>query len=140
MNVRNILSNQNNKNKSQFIRYAISGGIAFILDFTILYILTDFFQIYYLMSAGIAFIAGVLTTYIFSITWVFDKRRIQNKHLELGVFILLSVVGLLLTELFMWFFTEKVYFHYLNSKIISSAIVLFWNFFSKKIILFSSKY
>ncbi len=135
-----IFSKQKNVSHFQFIRYAVSGGIAFISDFTILYILTDFFHIYYLVSAGIAFITGVLITYIFSITWVFDIRRIQNKHLELGLFILLSVIGLLLTELFMWFFTEKVSFHYLISKIIASAIVLFWNFFSKKIILFSSKY
>lgn len=68
MIVRNILSNQNNKSQFQFIRYAISGGIAFISDFTILYILTDYFYIYYLISAGIAFIAGVLIIYMLSIT------------------------------------------------------------------------
>jgi len=140
MIVRNILSNQNNKSQFQFIRYAISGGIAFISDFTLLYILTDYFYIYYLISAGIAFIAGVLIIYMLSITWVFDKRRFQNKHLELGLFILISFIGLILTELFIWFFTEKVNFHYLNSKIISSALVLFWNFFSKKFLLFSLKH
>lgn len=139
MKVLDILSKQNNT-RAQFLRYSISGGIAFISDFTILYILTDFFHIYYLVSAGIAFIAGVLITYILSIKWVFDKRRIQNKHLELGFFILISFIGLILTELFIWFFTEIINFHYLISKIISSALVLFWNFFSKKYILFSSKY
>jgi putative flippase GtrA len=139
MKVLDILSKQNNT-RFQFLRYSISGGIAFISDFTLLYILTDFFHIYYLVSAGIAFMAGVLITYILSITWVFDKRRIKNKHLELGFFILISFIGLILTELFIWFFTEKINFHYLISKIISSALVLFWNFFSKKYILFSSKY
>lgn len=135
-----LIKTNTNNTFVQLFKYTFVGGIAFIFDFGLLYILTEYFNIYYLVSAGIAFIAGVLITYIFSITWVFDIRRIQNKHLELGLFIILSVIGLLLTELFMWFFTEKVSFHYLNSKIISSAIVLFWNFFSKKILLFSLKH
>lgn len=140
MKILEIFSKQNNVSYFQFIRYALSGGIAFITDYTILYILTEFFHIHYLVSAGIAFTAGVLVTYTFSILWVFNTRRFANNRVELGLFILLSFIGLLLTELFMWFFTEKVSFHYLNSKIISSALVLFWNFFSKKTILFSSKY
>lgn len=137
MIVRNILSNQNNKSQFQFIRYAISGGIAFIADFTILYILTDILNIYYLISAIISFTAGVLVTYTLSIIWVFDIRRFRNKHIELGLFTLLSIIGLLLTIFFMWFFTEIINFYYLLSKIISSALILGWNFFSKKILLFS---
>jgi len=135
-----IFSNRNNVGYFQFVRYAFAGGIAFITDFTILYFLTDIFNIYYLASAGIAFIAGVFVTYIFSIFWVFDTRKFVNKHVELGLFILLSFIGLLLTELFMWFFTDFVSIHYLFSKVISSALVLGWNFFSKKYFLFSIKH
>jgi putative flippase GtrA len=137
MIISGILSKQNSNYHFQFIRYTISGGIAFITDFIILYILTDILNIYYLISAGIAFIAGVSVIYTFSIIWVFDIRRFQNKRFELSLFILISFFGLLLTELFMWFFTDMINFHYLLSKIISSALILWWNFFSKKIILFS---
>ena len=140
MKIQNILSKQSQGSQFQLIRYSISGGVAFIIDFTILYILTEIFNIYYLISAGFAFIAGALVTYTFSIFWVFDIRRFVNTHIELGLFILLSFIGLLLTELFMWFFTEFSGIYYLFSKIISSALVLGWNFFSKKYLLFSIKH
>ncbi len=140
MIILDILFIQNNNSRVQFIRYTISGGIAFITDFVILLILTEFLNIYYLISAGIAFIIGVLVTYILSIRWVFDTRRFQSKRYEISIYFLLSFIGLLLTELFMWYFTDIIHYHYLLSKIVSSAFVLGWNFISKKFILFPSKY
>ena len=44
----------------QFFRYGFAGGVAFLVDFSLLYILTDFFHIYYLISAALSFIPGVL--------------------------------------------------------------------------------
>jgi putative flippase GtrA len=46
------------------------------------------------------------------------------------------MVGLGLNEVFIWFFTAEVGFYYLISKIISAIIVLFWNFFARKYVLF----
>lgn len=132
-----LLKNKTNNTLIQLFRYTFVGGIAFIADFTILYILTDILNIHYLISAGISFTAGVLVTYTLSIIWVFDIRRLRNKHIELGLFTLLSIIGLLLTIFLMWLFTEIINFYYLLSKIISSALILGWNFFSKKILLFS---
>lgn len=135
-----LIKTNTNNTFVQLFKYTFVGGIAFIFDFGLLYILTEYFNIYYLISAGIAFTAGVLITYTLSIKWVFVIRRFQNKHIELGLFILLSFIGLLLTELFMWFFTEIIQFYYLLSKIVASALILWWNFFSKKILLFSLKH
>lgn len=108
----------------QLFPYAFVGVIAFIFGFTVLFILTEIFSMYYLISAGIGFIVGTLITYTFSIFWVFDTKIFVNRQIELGLFILLSFIGLLLTELFMWVFTEFSRIYYLFSKIISSALVL----------------
>ncbi len=131
-----ILKQETERTIIQLFRYVFVGGAAFIVDFGSLFILTDFFGIYYLISAAIAFILGLIVNYILSISWVFNNRKLDNSTLEFGVFTLIGIVGLGLNEVFIWFFTAEVGFYYLISKIISAVIVLFWNFFARKYVLF----
>ena len=131
-----ILKQETERTIIQLFRYVFVGGAAFIVDFGTLFILTDFFGIYYLISAAIAFILGLIVNYILSISWVFNNRKLDNSTLEFGVFTLIGIVGLGLNEVFIWFFTAEVGFYYLISKIISAVIVLFWNFFARKYVLF----
>lgn len=120
----------------QFFRYALVGGLAFIVDFSSLFIFTDIFNIYYLISAALAFLVGTIVNYSLSIYWVFSNRTINNKSFEFGIFSLIGVVGLGFNELIMWVFTEHINFHYLVSKIISAGFVLLWNFLARKFLLF----
>ena len=112
------------------------GGAAFIVDFLSLFVLTDFFGIYYLISAAIAFILGLVANYLLSISWVFNKRKLNKRHIEFGVFALIGIVGLGLNEVFIWVFTQDLQIYYLISKILAAVIILFWNFFARKFILF----
>lgn len=123
----------------QIIRYFISGGIAAIADFGLLYLLTEFLGLYYLLSAVISFSVGLLITYLFSITWIFNQRRISNRWIELLIFGGIGAVGLLLTYLFMQYFTEVINLHYMLSKVLTTIIVFFWNFLTKRFILFTRK-
>jgi putative flippase GtrA len=131
-----LLKQETERTVIQLIRYVFVGGAAFIVDFGSLFILTDFFGIYYLVSAAIAFILGLIVNYSLSISWVFNNRTLDNSTLEFGVFSLIGIVGLGLNEIFIWFFTAKIGFYYLISKVISAIIVLLWNFFARKYVLF----
>jgi len=131
-----LLKNRTNNTFIQLVRYAFVGGVAFIVDFSLLFFLTEFFGVYYLISAAIAFLLGLAINYILSIVWVFSKRTFRNKWFELGIFTLIGTVGLGFNELFIWFFTEHIHFHYLLSKIVSTVFVYLWNFFARKSILF----
>ena len=131
-----LLKDQTNKTRIQLFRYLFVGGAAFIIDFLSLYILTDFFGIYYLISAAIAFILGLFVNYFLSISWVFNKRKLNSKTFEFGIFALIGIVGLGLNEVFIWFFTQELQIYYLLSKIFATVIILFWNFFVRKFLLF----
>ena len=47
------------------------------------------------------------------------------------------MVGLGLNELIMYLGCEKLQLHYMVAKLISTAVVFFWNFFARKFILFN---
>jgi putative flippase GtrA len=132
----NLLKNQTDKTHIQFFRYIFVGGIAFIVQFGSLYIFTNIFNIYYLISTFVAFILGLIANYALSIGWVFNKRNIDNIWSEFTIFAVIGVVGLILNELFMWFFTDYMGIYYLLSNIIAAALILFWNFFARKFALF----
>jgi len=123
----------------QLFRYLFAGGIAFLADVSILYFLTEYSHVHYLMSSLAGFSIGLTITYLMSIFWVFDEKSKDNKAVELTLFIIIGIIGMGLTSLFMWLFTTILLFHYLFSKILTTAIVFVWNFVAKKQILFTKK-
>ena len=134
--IKKIFKDKTDNTFIQFLRSIFSGAIAFAVDFSALYVLTEFFGIYYLVSAFFSFILGVTTAYILSVSFVFSKRTLKNKWVEFALFAFIGVIGLGLNQFFLWFFTERMHIYYLHSKVIATAIVFFWNFFSRKFILF----
>lgn len=122
----------------QFARYLVVGGVAFAVDFGVLVLLTKFLGFHYLFSAALAFCCGLVINYILSITWVFSNRSLASKKAEFTIFSIVGVAGLGWTELLMYLGTGILGLDYKLSKIITVAIVLFWNFGMRKIILFSS--
>ncbi len=124
----------------QAFRYLISGGTAFLVDTALLTLLTECFgREHLLLWTGIAFAAGLVITYLFSILWVFDNRSMKSRTAEITVFVLIGVIGLGLTELLMWLLAQKAGLHYLLSKIVTTVLVFVWNFAAKKLLLFRSR-
>ncbi|MCK9205393.1 MAG: GtrA family protein [Bacteroidales bacterium] len=121
----------------QLFRYGFVGGIAFLVDFGTLFVLTEYIHFHYLLSAAIGFIFGLIVNYLLSIEWVFNNRTIGNRWLEFLFFTIIGLIGLGLNELFLWILTDILAVYYLLSKIITTILVYFWNFFARKALLFN---
>jgi putative flippase GtrA len=121
---------------SQFTRYLIVGGIAFVFDSGSLYVLAEFGRLHYLAAAAIAFLLGLLVNYYLSVFWVFNKRTMDKPIIEFLIFAAIGVVGLGLNEAIIWEIREHLHWHYMIGKVFSAAGVLLWNFTARKIILF----
>ena len=121
----------------QFIRYIFVGGFAFVVDFTLLYVLTEYIHIHYLISATISFTVGLFVNYLLSKIWVFQTKQ-KMQLVEFLIFSLIGVVGLGFNNFFLWFFTAHCSIYYLFAKMITAIIVYFWNFFARRYILFNT--
>jgi putative flippase GtrA len=120
----------------QAFRYMLAGSSAYAIDYCTLIIYTEVFKIHYLTSAAIAFLLGMLVSYVLNIVWVFNKRAFKDMRLEISIFIILGIAGLGLNHYCIRFFTEGMGMHYLASKLISSITVSALNFSARKYILF----
>ena len=121
------------------MRYGIAGSLAFTLDMTVLFLLTEYGAFNYLISAIFGFTAGMCVSYLLDANWVFNARTLKNRKIEFLVFFLLNIVGLGINELAIWVLTEYREFHYLLSKIGASFFVYLWNFYSRKYFLFNPR-
>lgn len=122
----------------QLFRYGFVGGVAFVADYGSLWLLTELANVNYLYSAAIAFVIGLTVNYLLSISWVFSRNRTHSAWMEFVVFALVGVVGLALNEIIIYGCTEGIGLHYMLSKVISTVVVFFWNFFARKLLLFRS--
>ena len=146
-----LLKNQTDRTHIQFFRYMFVGGAAFLVQFAAFMIFTNI-NINYLIATPLAFILGLIANYALSINWVFNKRTLNNMWSEFMVFAVIGVIGMVLTEVFMWFFVDfaglyQIFYnvHLYNSShniglyvsyVLTAALVLFWNFFARKLTLF----
>ena len=119
-------------------RYTVVGGIAFLIDFFLLFSLTEWAGLHYLLSATVSFSVGLVVNYYLSVVWVFSHRSCRNPHFEFVVFLLIGLGGLFLNDLIIAFLTPLLKGNYMASKIVAASVVYFWNFIVRKKVLFSA--
>ncbi len=119
------------------IKYIISGGTAATLNLAFLYVLTDWFGIWYLLSAVFAFSAGFIVSFIFQKFWTFSDHRTENIHLQAGAYLLAGLANLGLNTLCIYLFVTYLGFHYLLAQIAAGIIIASESFFIYKHFIFS---
>ena len=115
----------------EMFRFCIVGGLSFLIDYGLLYALTEFVGINYLYSAGLSFTVSVAINYWLCVTYVFKGAKKQTRK-QATIFIGSSIVGLGLNQICMWTFVEICGIHYMIAKIIATAIVTIWNYIMKR--------
>ncbi|MDP4271676.1 MAG: GtrA family protein, partial [Bacteroidota bacterium] len=73
------------------------------------------------------------------VNWVFNIRVVEKRHREFIYYFFLSVIGLGLSTLLIWMFTEIVGLYYMLSKLIATFITYWVNFGTRKYFLHTRK-
>lgn len=119
----------------QIMRFGIVGIIAFVIDYAVLLVLTEVAGVHYLISSAIAFLVSVIFNYIMSVTFVFETDKNRSKGAEFGLFALMSAGGLGINQLMMWLLSDVMFIPYQLSKILTTGVVMVYNFVTRKLFL-----
>ena len=120
---------------SQFARFLITGGFTAAVDFSLLVLSVELFSLHFLTAGGIAFAVGVSLNYFISRSWVFSGGR-YCPSVEFLSFIITGGIGLALNQIILWGLVNKFFIDYRISKLVSIVLVTFWNFFTKRYLIF----
>lgn len=119
----------------QIMKFGVVGVIAFIIDFGVMVFLTEVFGIDPVISATVSFIISVIFNYAASMRYVFSHREGMSRAREFIIFVVLSAIGLGINDLLIWAGTDLASFDYRLVKIFATAVVMVWNFVTRKIFL-----
>ncbi len=129
------------------LRFLLTGGVCFLVEFACLVFLRDTVGLDTLIATPIAFLISVILNYLLCVKWVFGGAKDQGNSAKLG-FLVTSVMGLFLNELLMLIFRGVLgedavvltvpgftVTMYMINKVLSTGIVMVWNYFTKRAIL-----
>lgn len=119
----------------QIMKFGVVGAIAFVIDFGVMVFLTEVFGIDPVISATVSFIISVIFNYAASMRYVFSHREGMSRTREFIIFVVLSAIGLGINDLLIWAGTDLASFDYRLVKIFATAVVMVWNFVTRKIFL-----
>ena len=84
------------RNRFIMSKYAVVGFSSMIIDLGVLYILTEFADVHYLMSATISFVMAAFYNYNLNRRWTFQSSGSKTK--QVPVFLIIAGIGLLLNN------------------------------------------
>lgn len=123
---------KNNKLLMQIAKFIVVGGTATVIDFVLLFVLKEFVGLNEIVSNTISFTISLIYNYIASVKWVFDVDKSKKQEQQFLIFIIFSIIGLLINNLILWICIDKLKIHYLIGKVIATAIVMVFNFVTRK--------
>jgi dolichol-phosphate mannosyltransferase len=115
----------------RFLKFGLVGLSGVLVNEGLLWLLTENFGLYYLLSAAIAVETAIITNFILNDIWTFRDRRTPGNRSLLGrglKFNLVSLGGLGINIAILWTVTEVVGISYLISNLIGIAGATLWNF------------
>tara|TARA_B100001564_G_C20532433_1_gene620396 strand:+ start:400 stop:771 length:372 start_codon:yes stop_codon:yes gene_type:complete len=113
----------------KFIKFCIVGFSGLVIDFIITYISKEKLIIHKYISNSLGFIIAVCTNYYLNRIWTFDSNSTQIFE-EYTSFFIISIIGLIINNIFLYLFHEKLGKQFYTSKLIAILLTSFWNFFA----------
>ena len=126
---------RNNKLFHEIFRFCVTGFLAFIVDYLILILFKEVFNFEVLLSTIIAYVISTIINYILTVKWVFNIKGINSERKNFTLFLTFSLLGLLVTEIIMWYGCKILSINYLAVKIFAVGIVMIINYVTRKIFL-----
>lgn len=119
----------------QILKFGVVGIIATVIDFGVLYVLSQPLGMDPVISAGISFCVSLVFNYVASMRYVFTHREDMSRSREFVIFLVLSLIGLAINEAIMAAGVAVLgssALAVMGTKVLATTIVMVWNFVSRK--------
>lgn len=113
----------------KFLKFCIVGFSGLVIDFFITYISKEKLKIHKYISNSLGFVIAVCSNYYLNRIWTFESNSTQIFE-EYTSFLIISIVGLITNNIFLYLFHEKMGKQFYISKFIAILLTSFWNFFA----------
>lgn len=120
---------------AQLAKFGVVGVIATVIDFGVMNLLHNGLHLDILIANTAGFIISLVFNYAASMKFVFEHRDGMSRTREFTIFLILSVIGLLLNDGIVLILNKGVALEANIAKIAATALVMIYNFVTRKIFL-----
>jgi dolichol-phosphate mannosyltransferase len=114
----------------QFLKFCVVGLTGVFVNMGLLWALTKFIGLYYLISAIFAIEISILSNFTLNELWTFGKRQKKGGLAKrVASFNLACAIGAIFNYIILVALTEIFHLHYLLSNLFGIACATLWNYF-----------
>ena len=119
----------------QFIVYGFVALIPTVVDFGLIYLLTEYFSVYYIYSVIIGFVIALWVSYMAQKNITF-KNKSEEYVPQFSIFAVISFGGLFLNIIIVSILVEYFLLWYMFAKVIAQLIIYIWSFLANRFVTF----
>lgn len=116
----------------QIIKFCLTGGLCTVIDFGVLFVLTEQIGLSYVISNIISVSLSTIVNYILSKIIVFNFSNTLKNFI---VFVVLSIIGLVINEGLIILCVNVFTIDYKLGKIMATGVVMCFNYLTRKYML-----
>lgn len=124
----------------QLAKFVIVGVVNTLIDWGVYYLLADVWGWDPLLANIPSFSLATVFSYFASVKWVFDTTTRKTQRRLFIEFVVLNLIALGLTELLLYLLIDHLHLGNMLAKIIATAIVMVFNFITRKLFLEERKH
>lgn len=111
------------------VKFIISGGSAFSANIILLYLFTEFFGWWYILSATLSFTLSIGVGFSLNKFWTFLDHSTEGIYTQMSSYVLINLVNLLLNILMLYILVDYFGLWYISAQIIVSILLAVESFF-----------
>jgi len=120
----------------QVLKYLVSGATVAIVELTLLYVFTQFFGVWYIFSAVLAFLFAFCVSFSLQKFWTFQDKAKEVIHKQASVYLFISVANLGINIVALYLLVQVAGLWYLFAQVLISGAIAVWNFLLYKFVIF----
>jgi len=118
------------------VRYLTAGGISAATSLSLLFVLTEFFGVWYIFSSVIATSTAILVSFTLQKFWTFRNMPLDQVHVQIPLHIFLSLANIAINASALYVLVEFVHLWYVLAQVISGASLAFMNYYVYRTYIF----
>lgn len=119
----------------QFARFLAVGLVSFAFDYGLFFVLFQYLGVQYIVASTISFSLSLVLNYFLTLKFVFEAKEGRSVAKEFSIYIGLNIIALGLNQAILFLAVDALGVSPLIGKLIATAVVLVYNFISRKLLI-----
>jgi putative flippase GtrA len=118
----------------KFLKFGVVGLSGMVIDFSITILLKEKLNVHRYISSSAGFTVAASSNYLLNRVWTFASNN-PKVLVEYSTFIIVSLIGLVINNLFLYLFEKKMRFYF--AKFFAIGVTTIWNFLANYYLTFT---